>query len=449
MISAISLPEHEKYKVQVRIANLHWETKEDPTMIKGSNYNRWNENVAHVFKNKSPQLEYESEEQKIAHCKFRLPYHDIANIETVFVYLMQKFRVGGWKRICFYKAPIAEFMDMNASVEWIEMNPDLAIGEVKEHYKAGILGVRLSLWDVTNNGGPANWNNYPNWVEKLKKRPKIIKVRAYIFQARDLPAADENGSSDPFARIQDCGTTQDTKTIFDNTNPIWYETLELGYEAANINDMPPIVVDTYDMDICTIGSPDLDFLARTVLYARDIRRNTDDDPPEEEHPDPAKPNKPEEFKLPYSENSDVPKPVWYPMVYKKGDPTSGEILMSFSIVDDDYTFRVPNEKKVNLPKEAGIIMQEYNCLLNILGLRNLQSPGVLPVKKASIYFNLQSMLGPDAGSAIENIKTEPSAPGADPTLNTLIEFDIELPTDKLYCPRMACRVNDNVLMGWN
>jgi hypothetical protein len=169
-------------------------------------------------------------------------------------------------------------------------------------------------------------------------------VRAYCFQARDLPAADENGSSDPFARITDCAAEMDTKVIFDNCNPIWYQTLELGYEAAELHDMPPIIIDCFDMDICTIGKNELDFLARAVLRPSDFE--------------------------PYSTGNAVPTPRWYPMSYKKGDPMSGEILMSFAIVDDDFMFKTVS-KRLNLPKEAGIIMQEYNVLMNILGLRNL------------------------------------------------------------------------------
>lgn len=120
--------------------------------------------------------------------------------------------------------------------------------------------------------------------------------------------------------------------------------------------------------------------------------------------------------------------------------------MSFAVVEGDYMFKTP-VAKVNLPVEAGIKMREFNVMMNILGLRHLQTAGILPVKKAFILFNIKSMVSPDIGNAIENIKTEPSAPGPDPTLNTLIEFDIELPTDELYCPRMACTVFDSVCFG--
>jgi len=109
-------------------------------------------------------------------------------------------------------------------------------------------------------------------------------------------------------------------------------------------------------------------------------------------------------------------------------------------------FKTPVQK-INLPVEAGIKMREFNVMINILGLRHLQSTGVLPVKKAFILFNIKSMVSPDIGNAIENIKTEPGAPGPDPTLNTLIEFDLELPTEELYCPRMACSVFDSIMGG--
>lgn len=85
--------------------------------------------------------------------------------------------------------------------------------------------------------------------------------------------------------------------------------------------------------------------------------------------------------------------------------------------------------------------------MNILGLRGLQSPGILPVKKAYICFNLKSMVPPALGTNLNNIKTEPKAPGCDPTLNTLIEFNAPLPIKELFCPRLSTTIYDNIAMG--
>lgn len=73
------------------------------------------------------------------------------------------------------------------------MNPDLSIGKVKDHYKAGIISVKLSIHNKTDNG-PINfseiaaWKNVPN-----AKRIGVKTVRAYIYQCRDIPAADADG----------------------------------------------------------------------------------------------------------------------------------------------------------------------------------------------------------------------------------------------------------------
>ena len=80
---------------------------------------------------------------------------------------------------------------------------------------------------------------------------------------------------------------------------------------------------------------------------------------------------------------------------------------------------------------------EYQVEINILGLRNLESVGILPVKKAFVKFNLKSLLPPDSHGAVDNIQTQPSATGPDPSISCTIKFDIWLPNDPLYCPSLS------------
>lgn len=48
---------------------------------------------------------------------------------------------------------------------------------------------------------------------------------------------------------------------------------------------------------------------------------------------------------------------------------------------------------------------------------------------------------------VKSIKTEPNASGADPTINTTIAFEVDLPIEKIFVPTMLCMVYDKVLFG--
>ena len=45
----------------------------------------------------------------------------------------------------------------------------------------------------------------------------------------------------------------------------------------------------------------------------------------------------------------IPRPEWHKLYYKKGGPPSGEVLLSFALVRDDYVFTKIKEK-VHLEK---------------------------------------------------------------------------------------------------
>jgi len=100
-------------------------------------------------------------------------------------------------------------------------------------------------------------------------------------------------------------------------------------------------------------------------------------------------------------------------------------------------------------KDAVVDFAEYRVELNVLGLRNLMSPGLLPVKKAYIDFLLKSMVPPMASSALTSIRTTPGPTGPDPTLNSVISFSVPMPKNRMFAPRMSCRVYDKVFTGFS
>ena len=95
-----------------------------------------------------------------------------------------------------------------------------------------------------------------------------------------------------------------------------------------------------------------------------------------------------------SEDDTIPIPKWHKVVmgFTKNEPSIGEVLVSFSLVADDYSFKVPTEY---MKLSDYLEFKEYTIEINCLGLRNLQSFGLLPVKKPFIKFNLRSLLPPE------------------------------------------------------
>lgn len=80
-------------------------------------------------------------------------------------------------------------------------------------------------------------------------------------------------------------------------------------------------------------------------------------------------------------------------------------------------------------------------------MRNLASPGILPIKKATVEFRVQSLVPPEVSRQIPNICTEPGPSGPDPTINTNIVFNVPLPCEEKYEPALACRVYDHIFLG--
>lgn len=85
--------------------------------------------------------------------------------------------------------------------------------------------------------------------------------------------------------------------------------MELVFETPSVTELPPFVLDVYDKD--KLGD---DFICRSIIELKDSSHSIDDE---------------------------VPKPQWHPCRLKPGAPPCGEILISFSVVEDDYSYKIP------------------------------------------------------------------------------------------------------------
>ncbi|XP_006879370.1 PREDICTED: fer-1-like protein 6 [Elephantulus edwardii] len=94
----------------------------------------------------------------------------------------------------------------------------------------------------------------------------LFQLRAHMYQARGLIAADSNGLSDPFAKVTFLSHCQTTKVISQTLSPTWnqmllFNDLVLHGDQKELLESPPlVVVELYDSD--AVGKPE--YLGATV-----------------------------------------------------------------------------------------------------------------------------------------------------------------------------------------
>ncbi|NXK14579.1 OTOF protein, partial [Herpetotheres cachinnans] len=138
---------------------------------------------------------------------------------------------------------------------------------------------------------------------------QVFQLRAHMYQARSLFAADSSGLSDPFARVFFISQSQCTEVLNETLCPTWdqllvFDNVELYGEAHEMRDDPPIIViEIYDQD--TVGRAD--FMGRT--FAKPVVKMSD------EHYCPPR----------------FPPQLEYYQIYR-GNSTAGDLLAAFELL---------------------------------------------------------------------------------------------------------------------
>ena len=89
-------------------------------------------------------------------------------------------------------------------------------------------------------------------------------------------------------------------------------------------------------------------------------------------------------------------------------------------------------------------IDQFNIDINVLGLRNLVSTGLLRVKKAFTKFSVKSILPPAQAKAVADIYTSPGEGGTDPNVRVTLKIQVKIPGEVFYCPSMTCSIQDKL-----
>lgn len=245
----------------------------------------------------------------------------------------------------------------------------------------------------------------------------VFQLRAHVYQARDLPAGDKTGLSDPYAVVSFCAGTQQTEKQKATLCPTWDQTLIFddvqlaGPVLTTRTQAPQVVVEVFDWD--ARGAPE--FLGRVFCSPTMVELG-------------------EAYQaLPLK---------WYPL--SRGKDKQGELLASFELLPKDAAEELPILPPTRgdlymVPFGVRPLLQKTRVEVLCWGVRNMATFELQSVTRPSIEFECG---GERVTSPImANLRVNPNFD------KPHLVFDVELPKEDLYMPPLTLRVVDHRAFG--
>ncbi|XP_054979191.1 otoferlin isoform X2 [Sorex araneus] len=281
-----------------------------------------------------------------------------------------------------------------------------------------LCGLPCGFEEVKAAQGP---HSFPP-ISLVYTKKQAFQLRAHMYQARSLFAADSTGLSDPFARVFFINQSQCTEVLNETLCPTWdqmlvFDNLELYGEAHELRDDPPIIViEIYDQD--SMGKAD--FMGRT--FAKPLVKMAD-----------------EAYCAPR-----FPPPLEYYQIFR-GNATAGDLLAAFELLQIGPAGKaelppvngpVDVDRGPIMPVPVGIrpVLSKYRIEVLFWGLRDLKRVNLAQVDRPRV--DIECAGKGVQSSLIHNYKKNPN-------FNTLVKwFEVDLPENELLHPPLNIRVVD-------
>ena len=358
---------------------------------------------------------------------------DLLTLPDLYLYLVDVKQKAEKQNVCFQRIKASSF-HLNNDITVIKLLPDPCVGKVTTMRKSGIVKCKICLYhsqkeiakipkekDFLSGGrnfqvlkSLADPNFYEVDSDKPKEDLKNYTIIAVVYMSKGLISAESNGTSDPFVKLTLDGKEITTSVKHNTMNGVWNEKLEFKNVLMDLNDRstwPIFLLNVYDYNKIKSNVP----MGYNYVWLCTAGYTLND--------------------------TKLCPPKWHNLFLPKSNKRQGQILLSFYIFD-----QAQERKKIDidyLPKT-----KLYSCEICVLGLRELKPLGLIAVKKPFIKFDLNSLnVTGKAEDSHAPIQTIPVNGGENPTINTVISFDLKLPEDTKFMPELQCEVYDHMLSG--
>ena len=334
--------------------------------------------------------------------------------------------------VCFQRIKASNF-HLNENIMIIKLFPEPCYDKVSSTINSGLLKIKMTLYNNKEEKNKIDVKKFRDGeteeepseedMEKINienigfkggKIKDLYMVVCVVYMCRYLISSDNNANNDPYVRITCVDTKRETSIKHETINGIWNETLIFDGVELNIkkkSTWPIILAEVLDYD--KIGKDDL--LGSSYIWLSDS---------------------------PYGMNdTKIVKPKWHQLYLPKSNRPQGEILLSFYIFDQKNKNKF---RSINPIPETVL----YSLDINILGLRDIKPLSMMPIKKAYIKFDMNSLnISGKKEETLQPRTTQPNDKGSNPTINSAIKLDLKLPKDETFIPQLQCEVYDYIFSG--
>ena len=353
--------------------------------------------------------------------------NDKDELPDIFFYLLNPKGMP----VCFQRIPAGAF-HLNEQIMIIKLFPEPCYKDIDSSVESGILKTKIVLYknDEKDNVDLSKYldgdTDSEDQVEDLEalnnvdligigqKLKEAYTVVVVVYMSRYLESGDSSGTNDPMVKIQ-CGENVKESSIqYNRLNGVWNEKLVFDCVELNLkknSTWPIFLIKVYDHD--TLSYNDLLGYSYAWLCDADVKIN----------------------------ETSLAEPKWHQLFLPKSNSPQGELLLSFYIFDNEHQNMIG---KIQTTPET----IPYSFEINILGLRDLKPFSMLPIKKAYINFEMNTLN--ISGNENENLpskQTQPKDKGCNPTINDALKFDVNLPKDLKFMPQLQCRIFDYIFKG--
>jgi C2 domain len=359
----------------------------------------------------APPLKVESKQSKKGSCqfynqteyKFELPTitdFDAVNGAPDLLINCYVKKLIGKSRVGYLRVPLKSILGFNHTPKWHEFSKDTYGYKYGESDTPGTFLMNL---------------NCGKFINAADERPQMIplehqefELRTHLYQASALPAADDNGLSDPYVEVRIGGSVAKTDKQLATVNPRWYKTLTMKTKLPTPLEYAPDI-NVLIMDWDQFSGDDL--MGRFKFKASDASA---------EMPD---------------------KPTWYDCYFDNPQQTEGKVLAAFQLIP------LADAKNVPMPD---LMPATKDCYfeINVVGLRSMVPYQLQGISNPRIEF--------DVGDAKSRNVTKNKArvTNADADVLETVILSVPMPLDELYAPTVNVRVFDqrttgDVLVGTN